>query len=106
MSKEEPKDRKVVQVELADAQWVVVLAILDGFIKDRLEPKLEKLRKLGTLPSDISPENRTALAGPLIARGVIVKALHEAGVMKPEANDALGIDALMKRAQKYLDGQN
>jgi hypothetical protein len=49
---------------------------------------------------------RIALTGPLIARGVIVKALHEAGIMTPEANQKLGIDRLMKLARQYLDRGN
>ena len=96
----------LIKVELAGRQWITVLAILDHFVQTKLVPQFQDLQKRRARPGDVPEHIRTALTGPLIARGVIVKALHEAGIMTPEANQELGIDRLMKPAQQYLDRGN
>ncbi len=106
MSTEHVDDWKPIRVELAGRQWITVLAVLDKFIETKLAPKLQELHKRGAKPSDVPEHLRTVLTGPIIAQGVIVKALHEAGIMTPEANEKLGIDKLMKLAQQYLDRRN
>jgi hypothetical protein len=106
MSKQQENEWKPIRVELAGRQWVAVLGIIDGFVETTIGPQLRELQKRGARPSDVPEHLRTALTAPVIARGVIVKALHEAGIMTPEANQKFGIDNLMKLAQQYLDRGN
>jgi hypothetical protein len=106
MSMQQADDWKPIRVELAGRQWITVLAMLDGFVQTKLGPQLRDLQKHRAKPSDVPEHMKTVLTGPLIARSVIVKALHEAGIMTPEANEKFGIDQLMKLAQQYLDAGN
>ena len=41
--------------------------------------------------------------GPVFARGAIIDALCDAGVLKPEAKAKLGTDKLLEMAKKYYD---
>ena len=79
----------------------MLLAILDQAIDKSVRPGIEKLKKKGIKLTEITEEQATTLAGPIMIRGVIVKELVSRGVMKPEAQERLGIDKLMEAAEKF-----
>lgn len=66
-----------------------------------MRPGIEKLKKKGIKLTGITDEQATTLAGPLMIRAVIVKELVSRGVVKPEAQERLGIDRLMEAAEKF-----
>ena len=79
----------------------MLLAILDQAIDKSVRPGIEKLKKKGIKLTEITDEQAATLAGPLMIRGVIVKELVARGVMKPEAQERLGIDKLIEVAEKF-----
>lgn len=82
--------------------WVIILGAIDQ--ANRLAMReVEELRKQKLDPALLPEPMVTALAGPAIIRGVIVKELTERGVMKPEANEQFGIDRIMDRVRKYRE---
>jgi hypothetical protein len=103
VSKKSPND--VVSVELSAGQWVTVMASLNHIIRTSIQPAIDKLREAGTDINKLPDEQVTALTGPVIALGVITKAMHEAGQVTYEGNEALGIDAFMKRIEKATGGK-
>ena len=86
---------KPITVTLPARYWIAVLALVDRGVSEAVAPQLEALRKQGKQPKDLTDEQGAVLMGPVFARGEIVKMLHEAGVMTPEANMEFGTDALM-----------
>jgi hypothetical protein len=96
MTNDDP-EQKPVAISLVPRQWVVVLACLNEFIHTKVGPRIDKLREQGADPKAVSSAERTVLAGSVIAQGLIIKELAAHGVMTEEANDKLGIDALMRR---------
>ena len=97
-----------IQIELPARHWVLLLAILHTTIRDKIAPAIEKLRERGiTLENvnatldQIDDSQKTVLAGPLIIQGVIIKELTAKGIMTPDANERIGIDALLDRAQEF-----
>jgi len=101
MNKEPKRKEQTIRVALPERHWVVLLAILDQAIDKSVRPGIEKLKKKGIKLTEITDEQATTLAGPLMIRGVIVKELVSRGVMKPEAQERLGIDKLMEAAEKF-----
>jgi hypothetical protein len=99
-------DWRPLSVVLPVRYWITVLGILDPFISSKVGPILRDLQKKGAKPSDVPDTLKTITMGPLFARGEIVKVLTEAGVMKPEANDRHGTDALMEMAKKFWAQNN
>jgi hypothetical protein len=100
---EQPKneDWKPIPVELPARYWITVLALVDDYVQKTVAPQLRDLQSRGAKVDDIPEVTRTTIMGPLFARGAMVKALHQAGIMTPEANARVGIDALMDLAKKY-----
>lgn len=101
MNKEPKHKEQTIRIALPERHWVVLLAILDQAIDKTVRPEIEKLKKKGIILTEITDEQATTLAGPLMIRGVIVKELVSMGVMKPEAQKRLGIDKLMEAAEKF-----
>lgn len=99
------QDGKPVSVVLPARYWITVLALVDAGVREISLPQFEKLKKEGRKPDDLSLEMRAALTGPVFARAAIVKALHEAGVMTPEANFQHGTDALMALIKRFQNEQ-
>ncbi|HBB94916.1 MAG TPA: hypothetical protein DC054_05955 [Blastocatellia bacterium] len=102
------QDDPLIQIALPARQWVVLLAILNGTIHDKIAPAVEKLRERGiTLDKvnatlgDIDDAQVTALAGPLIIQGVIIKELTAKGIVNPVVNERIGIDVLLDRAEEF-----
>jgi len=102
------QDDPLIQIELPARQWVVLLAILNGTIREKIAPAVEKLRERGiTLDNvnakleEIEEAQVTALAGPLIIQGVIIKELTAKGIMNPVINERIGIDALLDRGEEF-----
>lgn len=107
MSNEKSNDDwKSITVTLPVRYWVTVLGVLDPFIQNKIVPQLQDLQKRGTSPDEIPDVAKAVLTGPLFARGEIVKVLHEAGVVTPEANAKVGTDALMTLAKKFQNRRN
>ena len=96
-------DWKPISISLPARYWITVLGLADGFIGDKVKPKIEELKKSGVKLEDIPDPVKAVLMGPVFARGAIIDALVEAGVMKPEAKAQMGTDVLMQMAKKYYD---
>ena len=101
MSAQKTDGGKPITVSLPARYWIAVLAMLDRGVRETVAPQLNELKKKGVAPKDLSPELKSALMGPVFARGEIVKTLHEAGVMTAEANFEFGTDALMALVKRY-----
>ena len=99
-------DWKPIPVSLPVRYWIAVLACVDYQIQHFVKPKLEELRAQKRKPEDLPDEVQAALMGPLFARGEIIKVLHEAGVITPEANKAMGTDSLLEMARRYNRRKN
>lgn len=99
-------DWKPITVTLPIRYWIAVLGVLDPFIQDKIAPQLKDLQKRGAQVDDVPDVMKAVLMGPLFARGEIVKVLHEAGIVTPEADARVGTDALMKLAKKFLNRNN
>jgi hypothetical protein len=101
-----PKDDwKSISVSLPARYWITVLALAEHFINDKAKRQFEELGKRGFTPDDLPDEISAVLAGPIFARGAIVDALCEAGIIRPEAKAKMGTDKLMEMAKKYHDRQ-
>lgn len=100
MTKDETEEEPIA-ISLPPRQWVVILGCLNDFIHTKVGPRIEKLREQGLDPKAVSSADRTVLAGSVIAQGIIIKELTAHGVMTEEANDKLGVDALMKRLSEH-----
>jgi hypothetical protein len=85
---------QIIGMKFPERHWLVILAAIDRLIPSSARA-IEDLREKGTKPQDIPRHMMTAIAGPIIIRGVIIKELVERGIMRPEANEQMGIDALM-----------
>ncbi|HVU23629.1 MAG TPA: hypothetical protein VHE13_05840 [Opitutus sp.] len=101
MSEPGADDRKPVQVSLPVRHWIVVLALVEAAVHDKIMPEWDQLRKRGATADDLPESERTALTGPIFARAAIVKALHAAGIMTAEANMLHGSDALNALIRRY-----
>lgn len=64
--------------------------------------KIEELREKKIAPESIPDALTTALIGPVIARGMIIKELAARGVMKKEANELMGVDRINALSKEYL----
>ena len=87
---------KTISIELPAKYWVIILSLLNRFISTKAAKEVERLNKEGKSPEDLSDTEQALIAGPIVAQGIIIKALTEAGVMTPEANKQLGIDSMME----------
>jgi hypothetical protein len=103
MSKKSNESRKEqdIRIALPERHWVVLLGILETFISGSVKPELDRLKKKGVKLKDIDDTQAVTLAGPLMIRGVIVKELVARGVMRPEADDRIGIDKLLEAAEDF-----
>lgn len=106
MSAPQPNDRTPVAISLPARYWITVLALVDLGIQSTILPEWEALKKRGAHANDLSDEQRIALSGPIFARAAIVTALHQAGVMTPEANLQHGSDALRAMLRRFENDQN
>ena len=96
-------DWKSISISLPVRYWITVLGLTDGFIGEKVKPKLEELKKRGAKLDDVPDPVKVVLMGPVFARGAIIDALVETGAMKPEAKTQLGTDTLLAMAKKYHD---
>jgi hypothetical protein len=96
-------DWKPISISLPVRYWITVLGLAEVFIQQKVTPQVEDLRKRGSKLDDIPDEMKAVLMGPVFARGAIIDALCDAGVMKPDAKAKLGTDKLMQMAKKYYD---
>jgi hypothetical protein len=101
MKPENSTDWNAISVTLPARYWIVVLGLVDFGVRQNVAPKLDELRKQGIQPSQLPDELKAALMGPVFARGEIVKTLHQAGVMTPEANLEFGSDALTALIRRF-----
>jgi hypothetical protein len=97
----EPHKEQTIRIALPERNWVVLLAILDQYIGKSVKPELERLRKKGTKFEDLDDIQGATLGGPIMIRGIIVKELTARGVMKPGANERIGIDKIMADAENF-----
>jgi hypothetical protein len=99
MTKNETEEEPIA-ISLPPRHWIVILSCLNDFIHTKVGPCIEELRGQGVDPKTVSSAARTILAGSVIAQGIIIKELTTHGVMTKDANDKLGIDALMRRVSE------
>src|SRR5829696_3651577 len=97
--KREPYEEQMVRIAFPERYWVVLLGLLDEFITKKVKPEMESLRKKGVTLEDVDETQSAILAGPIMIRGQIIKELSARGVVKPEANWKVGIDALLAKAE-------
>ncbi|HVG32758.1 MAG TPA: hypothetical protein VM911_06750 [Pyrinomonadaceae bacterium] len=103
MSKK-PKDKhqeQTIRIALAERHWVMLLGLLNQFIVKSVGPEIEKLKKQGIQFEDIDDVQATVLGGPILVRGIIVKELVAKGVMRPEADERVGIDKIMGAVEDF-----
>jgi hypothetical protein len=96
-------DWKPISISLPARYWITVLGLTENFVQQKVTPQIEDLRKRGSKLDDVPDEMKAILMGPVFARGVIIDALCEAGIMKPEVKAKMGTDKLMEMAKKYYD---
>lgn len=96
-------DWKPISISLPVRYWITVLGLTENFVQQKATPQIEALRKRGSQLDDIPDEMKAVLMGPVFARGAIIDALCDAGVMKPEVKAKMGTDKLMEMAKKYYD---
>src|SRR5260221_8942740 len=96
-------DWKPIAISLPVRYWITVLGLMENFVQQKITPQVETLQNRGSKLDDIPDEMKAVLMGPVFARGAIIDALCDAGVMKPEAKDKMGTDKLMVMAKKYYD---
>lgn len=101
MSSPEKDDWRPIAVTLPARYWITVLALVDRGATETIAPKLKALREQGTQPKQLPDDLKAALMGPVFARAEIVKTLHAAGIMTPEANLGFGTDALMTLVRRF-----
>lgn len=102
-SNEAQDSGKVIPISLSSTYWTLVLAALDPMI-GIIRQRFEELQRMKTKPEDLKDPERTALVGPIIARGIIVDELARHGVITSEGGDHIGYEALVKKAQELQDG--
>jgi hypothetical protein len=81
-----------LSIPLPTKYWVVILASLDMLVKTS-KTNITTLREQGFTPErlkELPDEYITALAGPIIARSMIIEPLAEKGIMTKEAGERLG----------------
>lgn len=93
-----------ITISLVPRHWVVVLGALER-LSQTTQAKVQELKKQGVDHATLDPAVVTALAGPTIIRGIILKELTQHGVMTPEANALLGIDRIMEQIRKYRENE-
>lgn len=74
---------------------------MDAGVQEISAPRMEELKKQGVRIDELPDHTKAVLSGPIFARGAIVKALHEAGIMTAEANFQHGTDALMALIKRF-----
>lgn len=94
---------KLIAITFPERHWVVVLKAINE-LNIIAQKRIGELRDRGiTDVNTLTLAEQTALAGPVIIQGVIVKELAAHGVMTPEANERMGIDKVLNTAQDILD---
>ena len=97
----EQREDKEISISMKGDYWAIILALLEPVIKDHND-KIKELRDSKTDPNSIPEHVTTALIGPLLIRGIIIKALVAEGVMRQEAADQAGIDVILQKASEIM----
>jgi len=100
MSESTPPIDAPISIALHPKHWIVVLAALERLVTEGTR-RVEELKRQGVDHTTLPQATITSLTAPTIARGIIVKALTEKGVMTPQANQQLGIDRIMEEIRKF-----
>jgi hypothetical protein len=100
MAKTEDRSDKPISISLHPKHWVVIVAAVDLLNQSAMN-RIAELKRQGVNQSTLPATTITALASPTIVRGLLIKELAAQGVMTPEINTALGIDALMDAIEKH-----
>jgi hypothetical protein len=93
-------DDAAISIPLHPKHWVVVLGAIERLCQLTTK-KVDDLKRQGVDHNTLDPAVISALAGPTIVRGIIIKELTARGLMKPEANAQLGIDRIMEEIRKF-----
>jgi hypothetical protein len=100
MAETENRSDKPISISLHPKHWVVMVAAVDLLNQSAMN-RIADLKRQGVDQSTLSATTVTALAAPTIVRGILIKELAAQGVMTPQTNAALGIDALMDAIEKH-----
>lgn len=92
---------KLITITMSESRWIVALGALDLLVPHALRG-IDELKQKGIKPEDVPREQAIALGGPVVVRGILVKELAAHGIMTPEANEKLGIDALLARLRAHM----
>ncbi len=76
------------------------MAMVEAGVQDKILPEWESFRKRSKKAGDLTDAQRMALTAPIFARAALVTALHEAGIVTPEANFQHGAGALHALMQR------
>jgi len=87
MDNENNKADPLIMITLPARQWVCVIATLDLYIRNSVVPQIKKLKAAGVDYRTHPDAEVTALAGPVIARSVIIDAMVEHGCMTKAAGE-------------------
>ena len=100
MAETENRSDKPISISLHPKHWVVIVAAVDQLNQSAMN-RIAELKRQGVDQSTLPGPMISALAGPAIVRGILIKELAAQGVMTPEVNTSLGIDALMDAIEKH-----
>lgn len=99
---------QLLSLSLPERHWVVVLGALEPFVRKNVEyirllsgGKKVTATSADQLVSRLPEQFRTALAGPIIIRSVLIDLLVDAGVIKERVKDEMGSSALLKMINGY-----
>jgi hypothetical protein len=92
-------DETPFPISLAPRHWIVILGALE-LINEKSMQIIDDIRKQGVDPKSLSEAGTTALVGPALVRGIIVKELAARGFMTAEANERFGIDKILEGVRR------
>lgn len=93
-----------VTVTMPTKYWDAVLVGLE-ILCDTSRSEIEDLKKKNVDYKSLSHSETLGVVAPMFARGILVKALTEAGVMTEKANAGIGIDNILAIAEKFKKSQ-
>lgn len=89
-------------MSFAPEYWIVILAAIQNAMQLSLE-RIDELRARGVKLDDISKEDTTALAAPILIRAFVVDVLVKHGIITPDAGAKLGYSSLMRTVNEVWE---
>jgi hypothetical protein len=95
-----PSNDESISIALHPKHWVIIMAAIDALNQTSMK-RLEELKRQGVDHTTLPSATITALAAPMIVRGILTKELTDHGVMTPESNEKFGIEQIMKAVEDF-----